>query len=89
MSTVFFLQFLVIKTLNQDSLEMLDPYPDPDSMNPPDPQHVLRKCDYCSELLLMHPDIDATLVNNQGDTAMEVAARSVLPASTMGTINYN
>jgi hypothetical protein len=42
-----------------------------------------------SELLLMHPDIDATLVNNQGDTAMEVAARSVLPTTTMGTIHYN
>jgi hypothetical protein len=28
-----------------------------------------------SELLLNHPDIDATLVNNQGDTAMDVAAR--------------
>ena len=29
----------------------------------------------CSELLLNHPDIDATLVNNQGDTAEEVATR--------------
>ncbi len=40
-SDVFFLQFLVIKTLDPDSLEMLDPdpYPNPDSMNPPDPQH--------------------------------------------------
>ncbi len=42
-----------------------------------------------SELLLMHPDIDATLVNNQGDTAMEVAARSVLSTTTMGTIHYD
>ncbi len=40
-SCIFFLQFLVIKTLDPDpdSLEMLDPdpYPDPVSMNP-DPQ---------------------------------------------------
>ncbi len=40
MSAVFFLQLLIIKTLDPypDSLEMLDP--DPDSMNP-DPQHCL------------------------------------------------
>jgi hypothetical protein len=35
----FLLKFLVIKTLDPDSLEMLDTdkYPDPDSLNP-DPQ---------------------------------------------------
>jgi hypothetical protein len=38
----FFFQFLVMKTLDpdQDSLEMRDPYPDPDSMNL-DPQLCL------------------------------------------------
>ncbi len=36
----FFSHFLVIKTLDPDldSHQMLDPYPDPDSLNP-DPQH--------------------------------------------------
>jgi hypothetical protein len=35
-SQLYFVHFLVIKTLDPDSLEMLDS--DPDSMNP-DPQH--------------------------------------------------
>jgi hypothetical protein len=41
---LYFLQFLVFKTLDPypdpDSLEMLDPYPYPDSINP-DPQSLL------------------------------------------------
>jgi len=43
------------------------------------PLHVAAMsstCRDCIELLLMQPDVDLSLVSNQGDTAMEIASRS-------------